>query len=322
MTPDTSRKGDATLLCAQLAAGSTLRDAAAASGISERTARRRLKDPDIQETLQRLIDERSAAVTAELVTLGRRAVATLARIMDNPLASDTARTRAAHIVLTLALRYQDHSVERRLATLEQSRLERVHVVVADRERIGERGVVDGHVERDDASEHVLHEHQFAEATGRLRAAADDAVGPVTVEHGRRRHSGAKRKRVDVHPVPMADHLAHELVAHHDVLVGPAVPQTGVVVGDRLGMVHEVDIRCADRAAEHPQQELPWARRRVSGLSCLQRSASQHRRSHVRPPFENGVPKNRTLDFLARPGNHGGGTDDDRTELSRGALRYG
>jgi hypothetical protein len=62
-------------------------------------------------------------VTAELVSLGRRAVATLARIMDNPLASDTARTRAAHIVLTLALRYQDHSVERRLATLEQSRLE-------------------------------------------------------------------------------------------------------------------------------------------------------------------------------------------------------
>jgi len=120
-------RGDIAVLCAQLAAGATLRDAVAAADMSDRTARRRLKDPDVQAMLQRLTDERSSAVTAELVTLGRKAVATLAAVMDDPLAGENAKLRAAQAVLTLTIRYQEHSVERRLVALEEEHLEQQRV---------------------------------------------------------------------------------------------------------------------------------------------------------------------------------------------------
>jgi hypothetical protein len=109
-----------TVLCAQLAAGATLRDAAVAADMAERTARRRWKDPDVQALVQRMVDERAAAVTSELVALSHKAVATLAAVMDDPDASSTAKVRAATATLSLTIRYQEHSFERRLAALEDA----------------------------------------------------------------------------------------------------------------------------------------------------------------------------------------------------------
>src|SRR4051812_41238176 len=123
MTSGQARKGDATVLCMHIVAGTTLRAAATAAGMSERTARRRLREPDVVDMLERMADERSAAITAELVGLGRTAIGVLREAMTETYHGQHVRVRAANAALSLTLRYQSQSIERRLVALEEARLE-------------------------------------------------------------------------------------------------------------------------------------------------------------------------------------------------------
>ena len=73
--------------------------------------------------------------------------------------------------------------------------------------------------------------------------------------------------------PVGDDFADELVAHHDVAIGIPHEHAGCVV--RIRMIHVVDVRCADRRAERPQQQLARTRHGIRRLTNLEVSASQH-----------------------------------------------
>ena len=76
-----------------------------------------------------------------------------------------------------------------------------------------------------------------------------------------------------HPAAVADDLADELVAHHDVAVGvPDEHPRGVV---RVRMVHVVDVRRADGGAHRSHQQLTGTGHRVGRLADLEASATQH-----------------------------------------------
>jgi hypothetical protein len=137
MTSPRRRHGDDAVFCAQLAAGATLRAACAAAGISERTGRRRRSEPEIVDTIERLSDERSAAVTASLVGLGRRAVEFLGELLDSPDVATGTRVRAAQTVLGMTLQYQRNSVERRLVALEEARWEQARIAAQFAEILGD-----------------------------------------------------------------------------------------------------------------------------------------------------------------------------------------
>ena len=121
----TTRKGDLQILCAQIVAGRGIREAAAAAGMSERTARRWRNEPEFAETLDRLSAAQSDVVSAELVALGGAAVETLAELMRPEVRADV-RLRAATSVLSLGVQLRAQTWERRLVALENAR---VHVEV-------------------------------------------------------------------------------------------------------------------------------------------------------------------------------------------------
>ena len=105
---------------------------------------------------------------------GPRRVEAIAAVVRDHDATDTAASERDHDAQADAAGTDD---DRHLRRLDPTR---VHVVVADREWIRERSVVDRHV--GGTRRTVLHEQQLAEAAGRFRTAADDAEGAVAVEH--------------------------------------------------------------------------------------------------------------------------------------------
>ncbi len=106
------------VLIAALAGGQPVEQAAAAAGVSPRTAWRRLQDPDFR---QRLDDARQQTVQAAVDTLTRASTAaamTLATLLK-PEQRATVRLAAARAILELGGRMREAGeLEARLAALE------------------------------------------------------------------------------------------------------------------------------------------------------------------------------------------------------------
>jgi hypothetical protein len=71
-------------LIAALLAGSTIEKAAKGAGVSEATARRRLRDPGFVRELNSARRELVAAITAQLAGIATEALATLDDLISNP----------------------------------------------------------------------------------------------------------------------------------------------------------------------------------------------------------------------------------------------
>ncbi len=115
--------GSDDILQACLARGMTIREAARLAGMSERTARRRLADPEFAQSVQSLTAQLSSEVAAGLTALAPEALRTLGELMRRGNKAEV-RQRAATAVLTLGLRYREgQDAQRRLAVLESAALE-------------------------------------------------------------------------------------------------------------------------------------------------------------------------------------------------------
>lgn len=93
-------RGDDTVLVRARAAGLTVREAGELCGVSERTARRRLKSPDLIRTIAVLRAERQAEIVARLEDLAPTAIARLAQLLEADVPG--VQLQAARTVLTLA----------------------------------------------------------------------------------------------------------------------------------------------------------------------------------------------------------------------------
>jgi hypothetical protein len=113
-----NKKGDA-MLIAMLASGATTKEAAEAAGISERTARRRLQEPDflqlVGEARAGLIDRASSTLASGMVEA--------ANTLKELLKANSERTRlgAAKALILLGLRAREvGELEDRLRELERA----------------------------------------------------------------------------------------------------------------------------------------------------------------------------------------------------------
>jgi hypothetical protein len=100
---DNGRKKRDDALALALAAGQTVRDAAAAAGVSERTATRRLTDPGFRKRVAALRAELVQAAVARLQSSVGQAVDTLAAVAKEGK-KDGDRVRAAVAILDSAFR--------------------------------------------------------------------------------------------------------------------------------------------------------------------------------------------------------------------------
>src|SRR6185295_11089782 len=84
-----------------------------------------------------------------------------------------------------------------------------------------------------------------------------------------------------------DNLADELVAHDGV--PPGIPDEP---GRRVRVIHVVHIRCTDRGAQRPQQQLarPWYR--IGRVADLQPPVTQDHRPHLSPSSGTRIPMTR------------------------------
>jgi hypothetical protein len=85
-----SRKGDLRMLCTLTLAGFPLKEAAEASGMSERTGRRCKASPEYGEMLEVVSVERTDATVNALRALEPRAVRTYAELLDPSVSSSWA----------------------------------------------------------------------------------------------------------------------------------------------------------------------------------------------------------------------------------------
>ena len=107
------------MLCAKVAQGCTLEDAAAAAGMSVSTAQRRLREPELQARLDALRRELTAEANGRLVALQAKAVSTLDELVECGPAP--VRLRAAIAVLEFGARLgADAARDARIAELEAS----------------------------------------------------------------------------------------------------------------------------------------------------------------------------------------------------------
>ncbi len=118
MEPLTELRGEAALVAA-LAAGRTVAEAAALSGVSERTAYRRKSDPHFQRRVDAARGELFERALGRLADGMIEAADTLVRNLAAP--QPTVQVRAATAILDRALRLREATeTERRLAQLEAS----------------------------------------------------------------------------------------------------------------------------------------------------------------------------------------------------------
>ena len=143
---------------------------------------------------------------------------------------------------------------------------RPHVELADGERVGQRGGVARDVGRDGFGRHFRNHQQLSEAPRRLRVLTDDPHAAGTAVDQAYRygsHPGADGELIRA-AGPMPDHLADELVAEHDVLIRVIQRAPRRIIEAEIRVVHEVHVRCTDRGAQCPQQQLTrsglWVRR--------------------------------------------------------------
>ena len=116
MSRKVHRKGDYELLLT-LAAGRTVKDAAAAAGIAEKTAHRRLEDPRFCERVTRLRAEMIDRAAGVLADASSEAAQCLRQLLKAK--SETVRLGAARALLELAFKSRELlDYEERLQQLE------------------------------------------------------------------------------------------------------------------------------------------------------------------------------------------------------------
>lgn len=105
------------LLRSALATGATYAAAGTVAGVSERTVRRRMGDPQFAAEVSVRRGEQVATVTGQLVAAGTDAVEVLRDCLRSD--TDSVRLRAAHLILTVGAQLRHaHELEERLGALE------------------------------------------------------------------------------------------------------------------------------------------------------------------------------------------------------------
>jgi hypothetical protein len=117
MAENGRRKGDAALLLA-LASGQTVRDAARAAGIGERTATRRVADPDFRRRVGELRAEMIGRALGKMADGMADAADRLRQLLQAE--SEGVCLGAAKALLELSVKLRDSvEIEERLAALER-----------------------------------------------------------------------------------------------------------------------------------------------------------------------------------------------------------
>jgi hypothetical protein len=117
MAENGRRKGDAVLLLA-LAGGQTVRDAARAAGIGERTASRRLVDPDFRQRVGELRADMVQQALGKMADGMAEAADTLRQLLHAK--SESVRLGAARSLLELGVKLRESvELETRIAALER-----------------------------------------------------------------------------------------------------------------------------------------------------------------------------------------------------------
>ncbi len=116
-----------------LVAGHSIQASARAAGISEATAHRRLKDPEVKARLDELRHATLATASDRLATLAVGAVTVLGQIANDPDVGAATRVRACDVLLSRALHVRDAAMDdQRLAELER----RSRLAALEREQWG------------------------------------------------------------------------------------------------------------------------------------------------------------------------------------------
>jgi transposase len=111
-----------TVLVTALAKGATVAQAAQQAGISERTAYRRLQQPEFQERIDRLQDDMIQRATAVLTAAAQEGINSLVALQD-PSTPPAVRRGAARDILEMGLRLREAAnLEKRLLALENRSL--------------------------------------------------------------------------------------------------------------------------------------------------------------------------------------------------------
>ena len=109
------------MLLARLVAGDVVAVAAAAAGMSERTARRRLADPAFRAQVNALRAEVLGAAASTLAARMTSAVNVLAKLMDDEASPAHVRCSAASRILELAVKFGEAvQLEERIRILEEA----------------------------------------------------------------------------------------------------------------------------------------------------------------------------------------------------------
>ena len=112
-------RGNEQKLLGLLAAGRSVKDAAAGADVSERTVYRRLGNPGFQARLTAVRDELLAAALGELVGCANQAVTKLRALLDAD--DERVQLQAAKALLDQALRLREAvRLEQRLAAVERN----------------------------------------------------------------------------------------------------------------------------------------------------------------------------------------------------------
>jgi hypothetical protein len=107
-------------LALSLAAGASVRDAAARASVSERTAYRRLADPEFRRTVIEVRADFRERVLGQLTEASLEAVSNLRSIQGDPAAPFPARVAASRAILENAQRLAEAvDLEARVAALEE-----------------------------------------------------------------------------------------------------------------------------------------------------------------------------------------------------------
>ncbi len=114
-----SNKAAEQALLAALAIGATVENAARKAGISERTAYRRLADPDFQARVDQMRRENLARTAGMLSGAALGSVKTLVDLAQDVAVPASVRRGAARDVLDMAVKYRESAeMEQRLAAIE------------------------------------------------------------------------------------------------------------------------------------------------------------------------------------------------------------
>src|SRR5262249_26607320 len=114
------RKGDAALALA-LASGQTVRDAALAAGIGERTATRRVADPDFRRRVAELRADMVQRTLDKMACARVQAVETLRELLTAPSSTVTVKLGAARALLEMGAKFwKSVELEQRIAALEHA----------------------------------------------------------------------------------------------------------------------------------------------------------------------------------------------------------